>query len=288
VIPVLVQPFSAPFMQRALLEVLLLGVLGGVAGVYVVLRRLAFVGDALTHTVFPGVVVAALLGSSVAVGALVAGVLTAVLFTLLSARNRVTEDAVLAILLTSFFSVGVVLVSRSQSYTSDLTAYLFGRVLFVDRGQLLQTVVVTVLVLVALAAFHKELMLRAFDPAAAAAAGYRLVRLDLLLNILLVLVVVAAVRAVGTVLVLALIVVPAATARLLSDRLTVVLASSVAVGVVGGYLGLAASYEASVNHGLRLASGATIVIALVLAYLLAFGASALRRRSAARLVQAPT
>lgn len=287
-IPVLVQPFSEPFMQRALLEVLLLGALGGVAGVYVVLRRLAFVGDALTHTVFPGVVVAALLGSSVALGALVAGVLTAVLFTLLSARNRVAEDAVLAILLTSFFSVGVVLVSRSHSYTSDLTAYLFGRVLFVDRGQLLQTAVVTVLVLVVLGAFHKELLLRAFDPSAAAAAGYRLVRLDLLLNILLVLVVVAAVRAVGTVLVLALIVVPAATARLLSDRLAVVLALSIAVGVVGGYLGLAASYEASVNHGLRLASGATIVIALVLAYLLAFGASALRRRSTSRPAQVPT
>src|SRR3954467_6658795 len=116
----LIDPFQLPVRQRGLVEVLLLGLLAGVVGVYVVLRRLAFVGDALTHTVFPGVVVAALLGSSVAVGALVAGVLTAVLFTLLSARNRVTEDAVLAILLTSFFSVGVVLVSRSQSYTSDL------------------------------------------------------------------------------------------------------------------------------------------------------------------------
>src|SRR3954451_12000757 len=219
VLGVLVHPFDLPFMQRALAEVLLLGVLGGVAGVYVVLRRVALVGDALTHTVFPGVVVAALLGRSLAVGALVAGVLTAVLFTLLSARGRVREDAVLAILLTSFFSVGVVLVSRRQTYTSDLTAYLFGRVLFVDVAQLVETVVVTVVVVGLLAALHKELILRAFDPAAAAAAGYRLVWLDLVLNVLLVLVVVAAVRAVGTVLVLALLVVPAAAARLLTDRL---------------------------------------------------------------------
>src|ERR1700712_1592635 len=203
-IPFFVEPFREPFMQRALGEVLLLGVLGGVAGVYVVLRRLAFVGDALTHTVFPGVVVAALLGGSLAVGALVAGIATAGLFTVLSARGRVSEDAVLAILLTTFFSVGVVLVSRRQSYTSDLTAYLFGRVLFVGRSQLLQTALVTVVVLAVLFAVHKELILRAFDPAAAAAAGYRLVWLDLLMNILLVLVVVAAVRAVGTVLVLAL------------------------------------------------------------------------------------
>src|SRR4051794_23138898 len=212
VLGVLVHPFAEPFMQRALLEVLLLGMLGGVAGVYVVLRRLAFVGDALTHTVFPGVVVAALLGRSLAGGALVAGVLTAVLFTLISARSQVSEDAVLAILLTSFFSVGVVLVSRQRSYTTDLTAYLFGRVLFVDRAQLAVTVAVTVLVLAVLFEVHKELVFRAFDPVAAAAAGYPLVWLDLLVNLVLVFVVVAAVRAVGTVLVLALVVVPAATA----------------------------------------------------------------------------
>jgi manganese/iron transport system permease protein len=274
----LIEPFREPFMQRALGEVLLLGLLGGVAGVYVVLRRLAFVGDALTHTVFPGVVVAAMLGRSLALGALVAGVLTAVLFTLLSARRRVPEDAVLAILLTSFFSIGVVLVSRRQSYTTDLTSYLFGRVLFVDVAQLVETAVVTVLVVGVLAAIHKELVLRAFDPAAAAAAGYRLLPLDLLLNVLLVLVVVAAVRAVGTVLVLALLVVPAAAARLLSDRLPVVIAGSVGVGMLGGYLGLATSYDASVHHGLRLASGATVVLALVVLYLGALALRGIRRQ----------
>jgi manganese/iron transport system permease protein len=283
---ILFEPFAEPFMQRALLEVLLLGLLGGVAGVYVVLRRLAFVGDALTHTVFPGVVVAALLGRSLAGGALVAGVLTAVLFTLISARSQVSEDAVLAILLTSFFSVGVVLVSRQRSYTTDLTAYLFGRVLFVDRAQLALTVAVTVLVLAVLFAVHKELVFRAFDPVAAAAAGYRLVWLDLLVNLVLVFVVVAAVRAVGTVLVLALVVVPAATARLLTSRLAVMLAISVLVGMVAGYLGLIISYEASVGHGLRLASGATIVLVLVAGYLGALALSSLRRGRRRRTARA--
>src|SRR4051794_37133073 len=128
----LMDPFALPFMQRALVELLLLGLLGGVVGVYVVLRRLAFVGDALSHTVFPGVVVAGLLGQSLALGALVAGVLTAVLLTLLSAHSRISEDSALAVLLTGFFAVGVVLVSREHGYTADLTAYLFGRVLYVD------------------------------------------------------------------------------------------------------------------------------------------------------------
>jgi manganese/iron transport system permease protein len=137
---------------------------------------------------------------------------------------------------------------------------------------------VTVLVVGLLAAIHKELVLRAFDPAAAAAAGYRLLPLDLLLNVLLVLVVVAAVRAVGTVLVLALLVVPAAAARLLSDRLSVVVGFSIGIGMLGGYLGLATSYEASVHHGLRLASGATVVLTLVVLYLAALAIRGVRRR----------
>jgi manganese/iron transport system permease protein len=272
----LFDPFSLPFMQRALIELLLLGLLGGVVGVYVVLRKLAFVGDALSHTVFPGVVVAGLLGQSLALGALVAGVLTAVLLTLLSAHRHISEDSALAVLLTGFFAVGVVLVSRQRGYTADLTAYLFGRVLYVDAAQIVETSVVAVVVLGLLGAVHKELLLRAFDPTGAAASGYRIVRLDLLLNLVLMLVVVAAVQAVGTVLVIALILVPAATARLLSDRLPVILGMSVVLGMLGGYLGLVGSYEASVYHGARLASGASVVVVLVAAYLLALGASGLR------------
>lgn len=270
----LVEPFQLPFMQRALAEVLLLGLLASAVGVFVVLRRLAFLSDALTHTVFPGVVIGYLVGqeSGIVPGALLFGVLSAVLFTVLAAHRRVTEDAALAILLTAFFSVGVVLVSREASYTSDLTTFLFGRVLTVDRAEVVQTAAVTVVVLAVLAALRKELLLRAFDPAAARAMGYPVVALDLVLNLLVTLVVVAAVKAVGTVLVIALLVVPAAAARLLSDRLAVLAALAVLVGGLGGWLGLAASYEASIHHGVRLASGATVVLALVTVYLLALAA----------------
>jgi manganese/iron transport system permease protein len=273
----LVEPFRLPYMQRALLEVVLLGVLAGAIGVFVVLRRLAFVADALTHTVFPGVVIAFLLDRSILLGALVFGLLTAALLAGIGANRRVGDDAALAILLTSFFSVGVVLVSRTRTFASDLTVLLFGRVLTVDRADLVQTLALAVLVLAVLAALRKELVLRAFDPAGAAAMGYRTVVLDLVLNVLIALVVVAAVKAVGTVLVIALIVVPAAAARLLADRVATMTALACLLGAVGGWLGLAASYEVSVDRGVRLASGATIVVVLVALFLVAGSVTPLRR-----------
>src|SRR5215207_7207956 len=265
-------------MTRALIEALLLGVVGGVVSVFIVLRRLAFVSDVLTHTVFPGVVIGYLVAQTDGIvwGALAFAVLSAVLLTLLSASARVTEDASMAILLTGFFAVGVVLVSRRSSYTADLTAFLFGRILTVDRQQIVVTAVIGALVLLALALLGKELVLRAFDPDAAAARGYRVHVLDLALNVAVALVVVAAVRAVGTVLVIALLVVPGAAARLLTDRLGRLFVLAAAIGGLGGWLGLAASYEASVHHGLRLASGATVVLVLVALYAVAAGAGAAR------------
>ena len=279
----LVEPFRLPYMQRALMEVLLLGALAGVVGVFVVLRRLAFVSDALTHTIFPGVVIAHLLDRSLLLGALAFGVLTAVLLTGITAGSRrVGADAALAILLTSFFSLGVVLVSRTRTYTADLTVFLFGRVLAVDRADLLQSLALALVVLGTLWALRKELVLRAFDPDGAAAMGYRTAALDLALNLLIALVVVAAVKAVGTVLVVALIVVPAAAARLLADRVATTAVLAAALGAFGGWLGLAASYEVSVDHGVRLAASATIVVVLVVLFALAAAAAPLRRRIAAR------
>ncbi|MFL6127747.1 MAG: metal ABC transporter permease [Mycobacteriales bacterium] len=277
----LVEPFDSPFMARALVEALLLGVVGGVASVFVVLRRLAFVADVLTHTVFPGVVLGFLVAGTGGIvwGALVFAVLSAVLLAVLSAGGRVTEDASMAVLLTGFFAVGVVLVSRRSSYTTDLTAFLFGRILTVDMRQIVVTAGLGGLVLLTLALLGKELVLRAFDPDGTAARGYRVVLLDLVLNLLVALVVVAAVRAVGTVLVIALLVVPGAAARLLSDRLAGVVVLAAGIGALAGWLGLAASYQASVGHGLRLASGATVVLVLVVLYGVAAAVGTARART---------
>ena len=275
----LLEPFGSPFMQRALAEALLLGAVAAVVSVFVVLRRLAFVSDVLTHTVFPGVVIGFVVAvtSGIIWGALVFAVLSAVLITVLAARSRVTEDASMAIVLTGFFAVGVVLVSRQTTFTSDLTAFLFGRILTVDRQQLVVTAVIGAVVLLLLGLLGKELLFRAFDPAGAEASGYRLLALDLVLNLAVALVVVAAVRAVGTVLVIALLVVPGAAGRLLSDRLAGIALVAVGTALLAGWLGLVASWQASVNHGLRLASGATVVLVLVVLYGIAAAVAAVRK-----------
>jgi manganese/iron transport system permease protein len=269
-IELLITPFDRPYMARALIEAVLLGALCGAVGVYVLLRRLAFLTDAITHTVFPGVVVGFLLSgrSGIVPGALVCAVVAAGLFTAIAATRRVDEDATLAVLLTAFFGVGVILVSRQRSYTADLTAFLFGHVLTIDTTDILVTIVVTVLAGVVLVGLGKELLLRAFDAEGARAAGYPITVLDLVGNMLIALVVVASVQAVGTVLVIAMLVVPAATARLLSDRLGVIVAVAMCLGMISAWLGLSASFEASTGHGVRLAAGATIVLVLVASYAL--------------------
>ncbi|WP_345485301.1 metal ABC transporter permease, partial [Planotetraspora phitsanulokensis] len=203
---------------------------------------------------------------------------TAVLLTVLAHRRRVSEDAALAMVLTSLFAIGVVLVSQRTAFTSDLTQFLFGRILTVTQEQLVQTAVVTVLVAALLAVLRRPLMLRTFDPEGAAAAGIRVGLLDLVMNVAVALVVVAAVQAVGTILVIALLIVPAAAARALSDRLVFIVPLACLIGALGGWLGLAASYEASVYHGLRLASGGTVVLVLVVLYGVAALAGAVRRR----------
>jgi manganese/iron transport system permease protein len=276
---VLVEPFTTPFMGRALGELLLLALLAGVVSAFVLIRRLGFVADTMTHTVFPGVVIGFLAAGPGGVfpGALVAAAVTATLLTLLTRSRRVTDDTALAVLLAAMFAVGVVLVSRRSSYSADLTAFLFGRLLAVTATQLAQTAAVAAVVLLTLALLAKELRLRAFDPQTAAAMGYRVWLLDLVLNLSVALVVVAAAQSVGTILVIALLVVPAATGRLLSDRMAVIAAVGVVAAAAAGYTGLVVSYEASVTYGLRLASGATVVLALVALYLLALLVPFVRR-----------
>ena len=276
----LIQPFTLPFMARALAELLVLGARAGTVGVLILLRRLAFMTDALTHTVFPGVVIGYLCTGEGGVfwGALAAGLLTAVLLTLLTRHRAVTEDTALAVLLTTFFAAGVVLVSRESGYTADLTAFLFGRILTVTGPQLTQTLVVTLVVLAALVLLRRPLLARTFDPQGAQAAGHRIGLLDLATNAIVALVVVASVRAVGTVLVIALLIVPAAAARAVSDRLVVIVPVAALLGAVAGWAGLAISYDASVHHGVRLASGGTVVLVLIGLYLAALAFAAAGRR----------
>ncbi|MFF7245593.1 metal ABC transporter permease [Embleya sp. NPDC008237] len=280
----LMEPFRVPYLTRALIELTILGVLCGTVGAFVALRRLEFVADALTHTVFPGVAIGfALRGADgVFEGALIAAGITAGVLTLLTRNRRTSDDAALAIVLTAMFSIGVVVVSRSHSYTADFQTFLFGQILYTSRTQILETAVVAMVCLAVLAALGRELFLRSFDVEAARAAGHRVGALDLALNLVIALTVVAAVRTIGTALVLALLVVPATIGRTLGDRLGPIIAIGVGSAVLCGYLGLTISYTASIDHDLALPAGPTVVLTLVVAYLLALAAAGLVRRRGVR------
>jgi manganese/iron transport system permease protein len=276
----LIEPFQAGFMQRALLEVVLLGVLGGVVGVHVLLRRLAFLTEVVQHTVFPGIAIAFATGNSLLLGALVSGAVAVLLFTLAARRPRLDPDAIMALLVATFLALGVVVVSRRTGFQSDLSALLFGRILTVGQAEVIETAVIAVVVIAALLLAHKELVMSAFDATGSAALGYSPLLLGLVLNVAVMLTVVAAVRAVGTVLVVAFIVTPAALGRLVCRSIPMMMVVAAGVAAMCGWLGLAVSYEASVHHGWRLASGATVVLAFTIAFVVVAGGVTARRIAA--------
>jgi manganese/iron transport system permease protein len=273
-----IEPFTVAFMARALAEIALLALICGPVSVFVFARGLSFVSDALTHTVFPGVVIGFVAGGleGLFAGALVAGVLTAVVLTVLTREGWVSDDAATAVVLTAMFSIGVVVVSRRSSYTADLTSFLFGRLLTVTPRQIAETAVLAVVVVLALLIGARALLFRSFDPAGAAAAGFRIGWLDLWLNVVVALVVVAAVRAVGTILVVGLLIVPAAAARMVTDRLVAMAALGTVLIIGAGYAGLLASWTASLRYGIALPSASSVVLLLVAAYLLLIPVRVLR------------
>ena len=258
-----VEPFGYAFMQRALVEVVLTGAVTGAIGTYVVLRGLSFIGDALSHAIFPGVVIAFLLGRSVFLGALVFGLLTSASIVVLATSRRIKEDSAIGVLFAGTFALGVVLISTTRNFARDLASFLFGNVLGVTTGDMWLSATVGGLVVILMVLFHKELVLVAFDRAAAQALGIRVFWLDLLLLVLISLTIVVSLSAVGNILVVALLVTPAAAARLLTDRVTVMIGLSASFGVIAGVLGLLVSYHADVAAGGTIVLVATFLFGLV-------------------------
>jgi manganese/iron transport system permease protein len=254
----LTDPLQFPFMQRALIEVILMGITCGLIGTYVVLRGMAFIGDALAHAIFPGVVIAFLLDASFFLGALVFGGITAVAIGALARNRRVSEDTAIGVLFAGMFALGIVLISTVQGYTADLASFLFGNVLSVSVEDLIASLVIAALVLIMLVFFHKELVLVSFDYDMAEAAGLPVWLLNLGLLLLIAVTIVVSLRAVGNILVVAMLVTPAAAARLWTDRLRVMLGLSALFGALAGVLGLMISYHSN------LAAGGTIVLAITI------------------------
>jgi len=246
--------FSGGFAQRALLEAIMVGGLCGVVGVHVLLRRLPFFTMALGHATFPGVVLAALLGVNLFLGAGLFGVLVVVLVAALGARERVDDTSAVGVVLAGAFAFGVLLLSAQAGFAKDLTAYLVGSIVTVQPADLATTAAVAAAVLAVLAALHRELVLGAFDRSGLAALGYPVLALDVALLLVVEVTLVASIPAVGTILAVALLVAPAATARLWTERLGATLVLSPVLGAASGVIGLA------VSQHWRVAAGATIVL----------------------------
>ena len=259
----LTDPLQFAFFVRALLAVVLVSVLCALIGAWVVLRGLSYIGDAMSHAVFPGIVAAFLLRGNLLLGALLAAVLTALGIGAIGGRGGLKQDSAIGIVFVGMFSLGVVMLSRAPTFTTDLSTFLIGNPLGVTTGDLWSALGVTVLVGGLLSAIQKELLLASFDPTEARAVGLPVGRLNNLLLVLIGLVVVLTVQLVGTTLSVSLLITSSAAARLLARSLQKMVALAALLGTVGGVTGLYLSYY------LDTAPGATIVLVNTGIFLLA-------------------
>ncbi|HUO07787.1 MAG TPA: metal ABC transporter permease [Phycisphaerae bacterium] len=271
----LIHPFHYHFMLTALLAASLVGITCATLGVYVVLRRMAFIGDAIAHTSLPGLVGAYLLGFNLLAGALVAGLATALGIGWLSRRESLREDTAIGIVFTGMFAVGIVLIGITRSFR-DLSHILFGNVLGVSFTDVGLIAIVAVVTLGALALAHKELELTSYDPDYGRHIGIPVDRLRYLLLILLALAVIAAIQAVGVILTSAMLVTPAATASLLTRRINRMMVAGAGIASIACLTGLYGSFY------LDIPSGAAIVLVATLLFVAASVWQALRRVAAQR------
>ena len=277
----LIDPFLFPFMQRALTATLIVGVLCAVVGAFVVWKGLSFVGDALAHASFAGVAVAFVTGQSIYLGAAIAAVVTSMSITFLSRTARISSDTAIGVLFAFAFSLGIVVISRVQNYTVDLFAYLFGNVLGVGLDDLLLISAAGGLVLLVMVLLYKELFFVAFDPVMAEASGLPVGLLQYLLLAMIGVTVVVAMRAVGIVLVVAMLVTPAATASLLTRRFQRIMLHGALLSALASVLGLYLSFYANV------ASGGAIVLVSTTIFLLVLGFTSIRARVSPRVAAGP-
>ncbi len=260
----LAAPLAYGFMQRGLLAALMVGILCAVVGCYVILRSMAFLGDALAHAVLPGVAVAYLLGGNLMLGALVAAVGVALAIGAFTRQGTLKEDTAIGILFAASLSLGVALLSTMRTYAVDLTHILFGNVLGVSRGDLWLIAGLGLLALAVVAALYKEFLLVSFDPILATTLRRPVELLRSLMLVLLALTIVVSLQTVGVGLVAAMLVTPGAAAYLLVRRLPAMMALAAAFGALSSVAGLYLSFYANI------ASGAAIVLVATALFLLSF------------------
>ncbi|MEU4657840.1 anchored repeat-type ABC transporter permease subunit [Streptomyces sp. NPDC023723] len=258
----LTDPWQLPFMQRAFAVAAIIGAVCGVVGVYVVLRGMAFIGDAVAHSAFPGVALAYAFQGNLLLGGAAAGVTTAVLIAFVSQNRRLKEDTVIGVFFAFAFGLGIVLVSTRDSWTTDLSSFLFGQVLAVSAADVWTVAGIGAVLVLVVLAIGKELVAVSLDRETARSAGLPVFRLDLTLYVLVTSTIVMSLEAVGNILVLALLITPAATARMLTERLWAMTLLASAIGCLGSTAGLYVSYAYD------LAAGGSVVVVLTALFVL--------------------
>jgi manganese/iron transport system permease protein len=271
----ILDPLAFPFFVRALAASAVVGLVCAVVGSFMVLRGLAFMGDALSHSAFPGVVAAYLLKAPFYLGAALAAVGTALAIGWVTRHGRLRGDTAIGVLFAGMFALGIFLFSRIPNYVGDLFGFLFGEILGIGPGDLIALVSLAIIVLALVALLWKELLYSTFDPLGAAAAGLPVNRLDYLFLALIALTIVVSLQAVGIILVVAMLVTPAAIGQLVASSFGRLVIIAVAVGTAAPVIGLYLSYF------LDSAAGATIVLVETAAFIVVL---ALRRRPTGTVV----
>ncbi len=252
------EPFQYQFMLRALLTSLVVGVVCGILSCYVVLKRWALLGDAISHAVLPGVAIAYLLGAPMLVGAFVSGGITAVGIGFIQRNTRIKEDSAMGLMFTAMFALGVVIISRIATST-HLMHILFGNVLGVNMETLVTTMYTGAFALLVVLLCYKQFLIYTFDPTHASAIGMSTGMIHYGLMLLLTLTIVTSLETVGVILVVAMLIIPGATASLLTHRLPRMMAISVLVGIASTTLGLYFSFQLDVASG-----GMMVLVAFVI------------------------
>jgi manganese/iron transport system permease protein len=262
----ILEPLQYAFMQRSLIVAITVGVICAVVGSYLMVQRLALLGDAISHSVLPGLAIAYMVGANIFVGAFIAGIISTILINVISTRSNIKEDTAMGIVFSAFFALGVTLITVVQKDNKiDLNHFLFGNILAVDGNEVRDTLIIAGIVLTVVSLLYKELLFYTFDKLGAQAVGLPVGLLDLGLMILIGLTIVASLKAVGVVLVLSLLITPAASAYLLVNRLHLVMLLGIVIGVISSIAGMYLSYYYNLPSGpaIVLVASAIFVVTLL-------------------------
>lgn len=251
------------FLQSALLTAIMVGIMSGIVGSFIILRGMSLMGDAISHAVLPGVAVAYMFGFNILIGASLFGILAAVLIGFVASRSKIKTDTSIGVIFSAFYALGFILISMAESST-NLHHILFGNILAVSDNDIMTTAIVLGVVILFVVAFYKELLVTSFDETYAKTYGLKVQIIHYALMLVLTLVTVSALQTVGIILVVAMLITPAATAFLWTDKLNWMLILSAILGVISSTVGLYFSYT------FNWASGPAIVIVAAMLFTLSF------------------